>query len=91
MIGPMRPQTPLIDLTIRPARREDLAAVAEIYDYYAAHSTCTFAVEPPNTAYWEEWIRERAGPRPAIAALCRPDGLGDAFALEQSMRFPPNR
>jgi len=60
-------------LTIRPATREDLPAVGDIYNHYVLHSTCTFAVEPEGDAYWQEWFDEHTRPHPAVVAV-RDDG-----------------
>src|SRR5262249_53682577 len=38
--------------TVRPARRADLAAVAEIYAHYVTTSVATFELDPPDVAEW---------------------------------------
>ena len=64
------------DLILRPAARADLSAIADIYNHYVAHSTCTFATEPETTAYWKAWLDEHTGPHPAIVAVDGPRVVG---------------
>lgn len=64
------------DLTLRPATRADQAAIAEIYNHYVLHSTCTFATEPEDPAYWETWFKEHVGVYPAIVAVRGGEVLG---------------
>ena len=56
-------------LTIRLAARDDLPAVGDIYNHYVLHSTCTFAEEPEEAAYWLDWFAEHSGPLPAVVAV----------------------
>ncbi len=51
---------------IREARESDLPAIAEIYNYYVANSTCTFATEPEGPAYWQAWLTSHDKQHPAI-------------------------
>lgn len=56
-------------LTIRPVISHDLPAVGDIYNHYVLHSTCTFAEEPENAAYWQDWFAEHSDPFPAVVAV----------------------
>jgi phosphinothricin acetyltransferase len=56
-------------LTVRPVTREDLPAVADIYNHYVLHSTCTFAEAPEDAAYWQDWFTEHTGHHPAVVAV----------------------
>ncbi len=56
-------------MDIRPVNPADMAAVAEIYNHYVLHSTCTFATEPEGDGYWRNWLTAHVGAHPAIVAL----------------------
>ncbi|HWL93417.1 MAG TPA: GNAT family N-acetyltransferase [Phycisphaerae bacterium] len=56
------------EVLIRTAERKDLPAIAEIYNHYVLHSTCTFATEPEDAAYWNKWFEKHTGLHPAIVA-----------------------
>lgn len=56
------------DITMRPARADDLPAIGDIYNYYVAHSTCTFDTEPRPAEKWRDWLAEHADATPAIIA-----------------------
>lgn len=60
-------------ITMRPAIAADLPAIGDIYNYYVAHSSCTFDTEPRTAECWREWLAEHAGVTPAIVAV---DGGG---------------
>lgn len=50
---------------IRAAEPGDLAAVAEIYAHYVAHSVATFELEPPTESTWRsrlDWCARRGVP-----------------------------
>ena len=47
--------------TIRLARRDDLTAINDIYNYYVHHSTCTYQETPEPIEGRQEWL-ERHGP-----------------------------
>jgi len=56
------------EITLRPAKQADLPAVSAIYNHYVRHSVCTFAIDPPDRMYWDDWLNEHQGPCPAIVA-----------------------
>jgi L-amino acid N-acyltransferase YncA len=56
-------------MDLRQAQSGDLAAVAEIYNHYVLHSTCTFAEEPEGPDYWRDWFETHTGINPAIVAI----------------------
>ncbi len=68
-------------LSIRPAQRRDLAAIARIYAQAVLHGTATFEIEPPNEA---EMTRRfeilHAGGFPFLAAERAGRVLGYAYA-----------
>jgi phosphinothricin acetyltransferase len=45
--------------TIRPATEADLEAIRAIYNYYVAHSTCTYQIEPDTVEERLAWFRSR--------------------------------
>jgi L-amino acid N-acyltransferase len=47
--------------TIRLARRDDLAAINDIYNHYVSRSTCTYQETPESIESREAWF-ERHGP-----------------------------
>ncbi|MGE5610437.1 MAG: N-acetyltransferase family protein [Bacillota bacterium] len=53
------------DVQIRPATRDDLGAINEIYNYYVLHSTCTYQKEPDTSQERQAWFAEH-GPRHAV-------------------------
>lgn len=55
-------------ISIRPAVAADLDGIGEIYNYYVAHSTCTFDTDPRPAEKWREWLAEHADPTPALVA-----------------------
>jgi L-amino acid N-acyltransferase YncA len=56
------------EVRIRLATAADLGAVRDIYNYYVATSTCTFAIEPETAEEREAWLRDRGPAHPAIVA-----------------------
>jgi phosphinothricin acetyltransferase len=46
--------------TVRPVRRSDLAAVADIYEHYVLHSVATFDETPRSAEEWEAKLDELA-------------------------------
>lgn len=42
--------------TLRLARRDDLAAINEIYNHYVLHSTCTYQTEPSTIEERHTWF-----------------------------------
>lgn len=53
---------------IRPARAEDLPAVAAIYNEAVERTTGTFDTEPKTLAQMGEWFAAHAGKYPVLAA-----------------------
>src|SRR5262245_41270102 len=47
--------------TIRLARRDDLASINDIYNYFVVHSTCTYQEAPDSIESRRAWY-ERHGP-----------------------------
>jgi len=54
--------------TVRPATAADLGAIRDIYNYYVAHSTCTYQIEPETADERAAWFRERSAKYPATVA-----------------------
>lgn len=53
---------------VRPVRAVDIDAVAEIYNHYVVHSTCTFATQAEGSEYWQKWLTAHDEHHPAIVA-----------------------
>ncbi len=47
-----------MDVKMRPAVREDLARLTEIYNYYVVHTPVTFDVEPYTVERREPWFAQ---------------------------------
>ena len=63
---------------IRPARPEDMAAVAAIYAHYVEHTVITFDFEAPSVPAWEE--RLRTARHPWRVAVDGDEVVGYAYA-----------
>lgn len=55
-------------LSIRPATRADLPVINDIYNYYVAHSTCTYQEEPSTMAEREQWFAGHGAELPITIA-----------------------
>jgi len=53
-------------MRIRPAVREDAAAIAEIYNQGILERIATFEAEPRTVEQMEEWVAEHGGRYPAL-------------------------
>jgi phosphinothricin acetyltransferase len=71
----------------RPARREDAAAIARIYNQGIEDRIATFETEPRTTADIERLLDERLGRHPAI--VVERDGQVVAWASAGSYRARP--
>ena len=49
------------DIRVRPAMREDLGRIVEIYNYYVINTPITFDLEPFKTEQRIKWFEEHAG------------------------------
>lgn len=56
------------DYVIRLATVADAEPIRAIYNYYVAHSTCTYQIEPETAEERVAWLRDRAPRHPAIVA-----------------------
>lgn len=68
-------------MIVRPARRDDLSRVAEIYAHYVLHSAVTFDLEAPSAADWADKldvVGERRLPFVVAAAADRVTGFAYA-------------
>ena len=45
-------------MTIRPAKKEDVPALLEIYNYEVVHGVATLDLNPRTLPEWEEWFSE---------------------------------
>jgi phosphinothricin acetyltransferase len=71
----------LHDPVVRPARPEDLPAVAEIYAHYVLSSVATFEETPPALAEWRQKYEDLAGRRlPFLVAEEGGEVAGYAYA-----------
>lgn len=53
---------------IRLAREEDLGAINDIYNYYVAHSTCTYEETAESLEGRRRWLAEHGEKHPAVVA-----------------------
>jgi L-amino acid N-acyltransferase len=57
------------DILIRPATRDDAAAIAAIYNQAVAHTTATFDTQPESVETREAWLEEHSRPQhPVLVA-----------------------
>jgi phosphinothricin acetyltransferase len=78
-------------ILVRPAREQDMAAVAKIHAHYVAHSTCTFEVEAPDAA--EMVLRYRKVTRrggPFLVAQAGDAVVGHAYAGPRAFGVMPH-
>lgn len=53
---------------IRPATEADVSAINSIYNYYVAHSTCTYQTEAETDASRLEWLKSHGAQYPVTVA-----------------------
>jgi len=63
-------------LIIRPATPADLDAINDIYNYYVAHSTCTYQEEPEPPASRRQWFERHGETHPVIVAEAGREVIG---------------
>jgi phosphinothricin acetyltransferase len=54
---------------LRDATTADLPAIRDIYNYYVAHSTCTYALEPETLAEREQWFAAHSPERYPVVVV----------------------
>lgn len=59
----------MIEFEIRPARGEDAARIAEIYNHAIRTSTATFDTEEKSVEERREWLREHGDRYPVVVAV----------------------
>jgi phosphinothricin acetyltransferase len=75
------------DVVVRPAGREDLAALNDIYNGYVSRSHATFDVEPTSMEWRHEWFGHYAlGGRHRLLVAIAGDGV---IGYASSSRFRP--
>ncbi|HEX5245420.1 MAG TPA: GNAT family N-acetyltransferase [Tepidisphaeraceae bacterium] len=55
-------------ISIRPATEADVSAINSIYNYYVAHSTCTYQTEAETDAVRLEWLKNHGAQYPVTVA-----------------------
>jgi phosphinothricin acetyltransferase len=59
-----------VDISLRPAAAEDLAAINDIYNHYVERSTCTYQEEPETIESRLKWFEEhRPDKHPVVVAV----------------------
>src|SRR5438874_6109793 len=61
-------ETAKAGLVVRPARLEDAAAIARIYNQGIEERIATFETEPRSVEQMTDWLREKEGRYPVIVA-----------------------
>ena len=61
---------------IRLATPADLAAINDIYNYYVAHSTCTYQTEPETADDRRKWFEEHGPKHPVTVAVRSGEVIG---------------
>ena len=62
--------------SIRPAGDGDVAPIADIYNYYVLHSTCTFQTEPDTLESRREWFGQHGDRYPVLVAEADGEVIG---------------
>jgi len=65
-----------IEIKIRKASKNDLAAVNDIYNYYVKNSTCTYQTVPETMKARREWLDEHDEAHPVIVAEINSEVVG---------------
>ena len=65
-----------MEVRIRLAAVEDLEPIREIYNYYVAHSTCTWQIEPETAEERRQWFAKRSDRHPATIAELNGEVVG---------------
>ena len=72
-------------ITIRPALREDCAAINDIYNHYVRHDTCTYQTEPDTLSERHAWFEKHGVGHPVLVA----EGGGEVLAWGALSAFHP--
>jgi L-amino acid N-acyltransferase len=56
------------EITIRPAKFDDLADINAIYNYYIAHSTCVWETQPCSESERKTWYDRHGKTMPVLVA-----------------------
>jgi len=65
----------MADVKIRPATRDDLPRLTEIYNYYLINTPITFDLEPVTVEQRVRWFEEHAGAKRHRLLVAEDDGL----------------
>ena len=65
----------MADVKIRPATRDDLPRLTEIYNYYVINTPITFDLEPVTVEQRVRWFEEHAGAKRHRLLVAEDDGL----------------
>ncbi|MGB6132141.1 MAG: N-acetyltransferase family protein [Acidobacteriaceae bacterium] len=76
-------------LLIRPARREDLPRLTEIYNHYVVHSPATFDLEPKTLEQRAEWFAQFAETGRYRLMVAEADGTLLGYAGSARFRAKP--
>jgi len=68
MSSASRPPSTLADLAIRPAGRDDCAAIRDIYNHYVDNETCTWALERETLDKRVAWFDAHDADHPIFVA-----------------------
>jgi hypothetical protein len=83
--GNMEKPIAITDLTARPARREDAAAIAEIYNQGIQDRIATFETDPRVPADIEPWFDNAYG----FISVVEPSGEVVGYAVAPPLLRPP--
>jgi phosphinothricin acetyltransferase len=76
-----------MDIRIRPAIRDDLARLTEIYNYYVVHTPVTFDVEPYTVERREAWFGQFGATGRHRLLVAEENGIVSGYA--GTTRFRP--
>lgn len=70
-------------IEVRPAAREDLRAINDVYNYYVVNSTATFDTEPRTLEERHSWFEEHGNRYPVLVA----EAAGEVVGWASLSRF----
>jgi phosphinothricin acetyltransferase len=76
--------------TLRPARRDDCAAISAIYNHYVLHDTCTYDEEAETVEARQDWFDKHGPLHPVLVAEAGGEVVGwgslSSFRVRASYR-----
>jgi len=75
--------------SVRPATRDDLAQITDIYNHYVTETTATFDLHPFRPADREQWFSQFEGRQPHLLLVAEFEGQILGYASSTRFRSKP--